>query len=274
MARVVTLFVHYEEGEPEHTMKLELQGEGLALHAALQRFADAYAKLGGSLDPSRLRLVTESGRVLGDDAVLPCGMATGSDLFVTVLPGGAKAPPAKAPPVYAAAGSAVAASQAKMGENSYYYSVGKNRAPAGTAAAAPVQPPAPRAVNTEERRLIEQTLTSYSMIDDGPKVKLHIPIAGVNTLPAGAVVAEFRFRSLDVKVASGSKLLRLHIPLLCEEIAPAACGCRARPGKLIVSLAKVEAERPWHELRKTKGIGDTEYNKLVPDAGEPTTVAI
>ena len=30
----------------------------------------------------------------------------------------------------------------------------------------------------------------------------------------------------------------------------------------------------WYELRKTKGVGDTEYNKLVPDAGDPTVFTV
>ena len=36
----------------------------------------------------------------------------------------------------------------------------------------------------------------------------------------------------------------------------------------MLTLAKRDASKPWWELRKTKGVGDTEYHKIVPDAGE------
>ena len=56
--------------------------------------------------------------------------------------------------------------------------------------------------------------------------------------------------------------------LMCE------CGCRVRAGKLIVRLAKRDGSKGWYELRKTKGVGDTEWHKLVPDAGESVVVTI
>ena len=91
---------------------------------ALVQFAAAYAKkTGRTLQVSALRMSTERGRTLEPTAVLPCGIPSGSDLFV----GGAQpvlAPGAKDAPVYAKEGSKVAASQGKMGENSYYYRLG------------------------------------------------------------------------------------------------------------------------------------------------------
>ena len=89
------------------------------------QFAAAYAKkTGKTLQVSALRMSTERGRSLEPTAVLPCGIPSGSDLFVW----GAQpvAPGAQDAPVYAKEGSKVAASQGKKGENSYYYSVGKN----------------------------------------------------------------------------------------------------------------------------------------------------
>ena len=90
------------------------------------QFAAAYAKkTGNTLQASALRMSTERGRTLEPTAVLPCGIPSGSDLFV----GGAQpvlAPGAQDAPVHAKEGSKVAASQGKKGENSYYYSVGKN----------------------------------------------------------------------------------------------------------------------------------------------------
>ena len=89
------------------------------------QFAAAYAKkTGRTLQVSALRMSTERGRTLEPSAVLPCGIPSGSDLFV----GGAQ--PVLAPgdaPIYAKEGSKVAASQGKMGENSYYYRLGDAR---------------------------------------------------------------------------------------------------------------------------------------------------
>ena len=94
---------------------------------ALVQFAAAYAKkTGRTLQVSALRMSTERGRTLEPSAVLPCGIPSGSDLFV----GGAQpvlAPGATDAPVYAKEGSKVAASQGKMGENSYYYRLGDAR---------------------------------------------------------------------------------------------------------------------------------------------------
>ena len=47
--------------------------------------------------------------------------------------------------------------------------------------------------------------------------------------------------------------------------------CRA--GKLLLVLAKAEAKQ-WFELRKSKGVGDTEFLKLVPDSGETRTIIV
>lgn len=191
--------------------------------------------------------------------------------------------------VYARSGSAIAASQAKMGENSYYYSVGKNKAaPSGTVVKAVPQAPAPapagsapsqpmpQAVAARPATLPEQTLSSFSYVDDEGVVKVHINLAGAGALPDGAIRCIFRERSFDLKVtvASEHKLYRLHIPLLGELIDPEKCVVRRKAGKLIVVLTKQETGKGWFELRKTKGVGDSEYNSLVPDSGADVEFSI
>ena len=125
---------------------------------ALLQFAAAYTKkTGKTLQASALRMSTERGRNLEPTAVLPCGIPSGSDLFV----GGAQ-------PVDAKEGSKVAASQSKKGDNSYYYSVGKNSGEPAEAALKPdlrnisVTPSAPK----------EDTLASYSLSDESGVVKV------------------------------------------------------------------------------------------------------
>jgi len=175
--------------------------------------------------------------------------------------------------VYAKAGSAAAASQAKFGENSYYYSVGKNRPadPTGVVTpAVPLQPPKPKAVSVKPQTLSEVSITAYAMIDDEKVIKVQVPFAGASGLAEGAISCAFRERSFDLRVAHEGKQLRLHIPLLCQEIDAPACVVKKRAGKLLIVLAKKDLDQPWYELRKTKGVGDSEYNKLKPDNGEAT----
>merc|ERR1719198_1251462 len=99
--------------------------------------------------------------------MLPCGLPSGSDLFVRgaepqPVPAGAAVAAASA--VYAKEGSAIAASQAKMGENSYYYSVGRNLPTvAGTGHPEATRQPKARAV--VPRPLKEQTISQFSMTD-------------------------------------------------------------------------------------------------------------
>ena len=130
------------------------------------QFAAAYAKkTGKTLQVSALRMSTERGRALEPTAVLPCGIPSGSDLFV----GGAQpvlAPGAQDAPVYAKEGSKVAASQGKKGENSYYYSVGKN---SGEEAAA--LKPDLRGTSAAPSAPKEDTLASYSLSDESGVVK-------------------------------------------------------------------------------------------------------
>ena len=104
--------------------------------------------------------------------------------------------------------------------------------------------------------------------------QLHVPLAGAGALPQGAVVCTFRDRSFDLRVHTESKLLRLHVPILLEEINQHCCAVKRLAGKLVVSLAKRDAAKTWWELRKTKGVGETDFYKIVPDAGEEVVVTV
>ena len=99
-------------------------------------------------------------------------------------------------------------------------------------------------------------------------------MAGAGALAPGAVVVSFRDRSFDLRVHTGSKLHRLHVPILLEEIDQQSCTVKKLAGKLVLSLAKRDASKSWWELRKTKGVGDTEFHKITPDAGEPSVFTV
>ena len=101
-------------------------------------------------------------------------------------------------------------------------------------------------------------------------------LAGAGGLPEGAISCVFRERSFDLRVtvAEQGKVLRLHMPILLEEIDPAGCAVKKKVSKLILVLKKADASKPWYELRKTKGVGDSEYHKLVPDAGDAVTFTL
>ena len=71
---------------------------------------------------------------------------------------------------------------------------------------------------------------------------------------------------------SASRTLLLLLLLRRRRVQPPLLPhCRA--GKLLLMLAKAEAKQ-WFELRKSKGVGDTEFLKLVPDSGETRTIIV
>eukprot|EP00310_Coccolithus_braarudii_P023164 CAMPEP_0183357208 /NCGR_PEP_ID=MMETSP0164_2-20130417/45610_1 /TAXON_ID=221442 /ORGANISM="Coccolithus pelagicus ssp braarudi, Strain PLY182g" /LENGTH=267 /DNA_ID=CAMNT_0025530781 /DNA_START=10 /DNA_END=813 /DNA_ORIENTATION=- len=256
------LYLSYEEAAPEHTMKLDVTAATVTVQSALARFALEYSSTtSGSLQAPALQLSKDDGSALAADALLPCGLPNGTDLFVisTQKP--------LSTTVFAKEGSAIAASQAKAGDHSYYYSVGKNRGLPTTATANASLPP-PVQVAKVAARVPEATISSYSILDDDGKVKVHIPMAGATALAAGAITATFRDRSFDLRVTTEKHLLRLHVPILLEEIRQEECFVKARSGKLVLTLVKRDLSKNWYELRKTKGVGDTEFHKIVPDAGE------
>ena len=84
------------------------------------------------------------------------------------------APGAQDAPVYAKEGSKVAASQGRKGENSYYYSVGKN---SGEEAAA--LKPDLRGTSAAPSAPKEDTLASYSLSDESGVVKARLVRVGV-----------------------------------------------------------------------------------------------
>ncbi|KAL3915458.1 MAG: hypothetical protein SGPRY_007211 [Prymnesium sp.] len=284
------VYLHFEQASPEFTLKLAygLSSSPWSVRQALSHFCEAYATTGSALPASKLSLAREDGVALSENALLPCGLPPGSDLFVHCPSQPTAAEPSALAAaltalraagreeeqvesngptrVFAKQGSAIAASQAKMGENSYYYSVGK--VPGAASSAPPVAPVAVVKVAADSKSLPEVTISSYSLIDDDAKVKIIIPMAGAASLPEGAISAVFRDRSFDLRVLKEGKCFRLHIPILLEEINQEACCCKKRQGKLLLVLEKRDPSKSWYELRKTKGIGDTEYHKIVPDSGD------
>lgn len=250
-----------------------------------------------------MQLQTDKGRVLLPEWVLPCGEPSRSDLFVVRRPAGLGEAAAAA----AAAGQgaaltpsqldAIRLSQAKKGENSYYYAVHKHSGDT----LVPSEPRVPKAVYAPSHAAVrEQTIASYSIADGADTVKVHIPIVGARRLPSNGVCVGLFDRSfkLAIRPDAGTEL-SLNVPLLCEPINQNGCSVKALEGKLVLSLAKREPDRVrrraafasflrrvladrsplppvpfdfkkqvWYELRKTKGVGDTEYDKLVPWDGE------
>ena len=231
---------------------------------ALDSFALNYGGTLHELERSGLQLVDENGKPFDDDAILPCGLPAGADAFVRSSkapvqalegqwPAGteavhasaahmatASAAPAGATPVatpaevaqkgvYAKPGSAIAASQAKMGENSYYYSVGRNRGTPG-AAGTQIEPPAPpppklvpKAVRERTVELPEQTIARYSMLDDDSCCKVHIPLAGATNLAEGAVSCAFRQRSFDLRITTDDKCAAAIMHPPCSDNVGCSC---------------------------------------------------
>ena len=263
---------------------LDANGKSLAAGALLPCGLPAGADVFVKSSAAPVALSSDMAAAATAASKAACAAAANPAVAVAAVPAAgtsaasAAAAPAAGPPakgVYAKPGSAIAASQAKMGENSYYYSVGRTKAnSAATASGAPVvaapaeaEPRVPKKVVAREVKLPEQTISSYSFLDDETVAKIHVNLAGAGLLPEGAISCSFRERSFDLRVTSDGKILRLHIPILGEEIKEAEASVLKKTSKLIIKLPKREA-KGWYELRKTKGVGDTEYHKITPDAGE------
>ena len=109
-------------------------------------------------------------------------------------------------------------------------------------------------------------------------LRLHIPILGTEGTPLMA----HRHAWPCMGIAFMSPLMAAdgtpHPPawpdLAGEQILAEKSSVKKRQGKLIVLLAKKDAEKGWYELRKTKGVGDSEYSKIVPDSGESVELVL
>lgn len=202
-----------------------------------------------------MQLQTEKGRVLLPEWVLPCGEPPRSDLFVVRRHADlvtAKAinathatgtTPADARDLTPAQLDAIRVSQARKGENSYYYSVNKNLGNT----VAPPEPHVPRKVipiAALGRGVREQTISSYTMVDGEHVVKVHVPLAGAKRLPANGISAGFFDRSFKLAIRpDASSELSLNVPLLCEPIDQHGCAIKVLEGKVVVVLAKRESHK-------------------------------
>jgi hypothetical protein len=175
--------------------------------------------------------------MLEGDWVLPCGEPARADLFVVAASGGASGP-AAAPPLSAAEIDAIRASQARRGENSYYYSVNKNLGNT----VAPTEPHLPKAVHTARPVVRSSTISTYAMIDGEVKVKVNIPLAGAKRLPANAIAFGLYDRSFKLAIRPEAGVeLSLNIPLLLETIDQRACAVKVLDGRIVLQLTKREA---------------------------------
>ncbi|KAG8466232.1 hypothetical protein KFE25_001988 [Diacronema lutheri] len=267
---MAVVYLHHEEAF-EHTVKLDLlQSDApITVADALDAFARSCSAAcsGRRLQADEVQLQSSDGRVLLADWVLPCGEPPRADLFV-VRRSALAAGPATGE-LTVAQQDAIRASQASKGEISYYYSVNKNLGNT----IVPAEPRVPRAVYAPGHAVREQTIASFAMLDGDGRVKVNFPLAGAKRLPSNGICAGFFDRSFKLAIRpDASTELSLNVPLLCEPINQHGCVVKVLEGRVVVQLAKRQADRIWYELRKTKGVGDTEYDKLVPWEGELVTV--
>lgn len=172
---------------------------------------------------------------------MPCGLPAGTDLFVVTDSAGQRAGDAAASTAAAAAeASAVRASQAKLGENSYYYSVNKNL---GNTITEP-EPLVPKAKRVVSAVLRQTTISNYAMIDGEGKVKVNIPLAGAQALAANAIVLSVFDRAFKLRIRTdASSELTLNIPILLEEIMQHECAVKVLNGRVVIHLPKRDADR-------------------------------
>ena len=185
-----------------------------------------------------MQLQSSDGRVLLADWVLPCGEPPRADLFV-VRRSALAAGPATGE-LTVAQQDAIRASQASKGEISYYYSVNKNLGNT----IVPAEPRVPRAVYAPGHAVREQTIASFAMLDGDGRVKVNFPLAGAKRLPSNGICAGFFDRSFKLAIRpDASTELSLNVPLLCEPINQHGCVVKVLEGRVVVQLAKRQADR-------------------------------
>lgn len=223
-----------------------------ALHGFMQDFEQVCGL--GILQHSSAVVTDSEGRVLDHGMSLYPAVSNGDDLFVA---GGSSD---KAQPEASSAGvteqsSVISASQAKAGDQSYYY---WNRT-APQEERAPKE--APKSVGSRTKKVSESlqytTISAYSFENSTKFVKVYISLKGVGALPKESVASSFQDLSFSLTVMNlDGKNYRFQVPKLSESISPSECTVTVKPDRLFVKLRKVKEDYHWYELHKTKGIGE------------------
>ncbi|CAI9089718.1 OLC1v1024344C1 [Oldenlandia corymbosa var. corymbosa] len=89
------------------------------------------------------------------------------------------------------------------------------------------------------------TLGSFSWDQDNEKVKIYVPLEGVDQ---EKIEADFKKMSVDLKFHDvGGKNYRCAIPKLHKEIVPERCKVLVKPARVIITLVKASKES-WLDL--------------------------
>jgi len=195
-----------------------------------------------------------------------------NDFFLRHLPGGG------------GDGSALADSQKKRGELSYYYAHDRGRRQQliskPQAAETAVAPPRPReplasgqpvgggaasSFNTKQSPFGTningyETITSYTWEDhDDNTVKVLVPMDGVGKLPPSAVRSSFGERAFELLVDGyDGKNYRFACYKTHGEMKPDECKHVVRANRVNLVLRKAKEKDIWFDLFKKRAVGDTD----------------
>lgn len=99
---------------------------------------------------------------------------------------------------------------------------------------------------------VVKTLTSYSWLDEGAKVKVFVPFPGAKALPEGAIKCTFERDFVELRVLAGDGTLRqLRLPNLFSSINGELCKWKSTDERITLILAKrdpAEMGGRWMDL--------------------------
>lgn len=255
------VFMHSEVDGSEHTIVHRLCENGPSTVGELLPvfLASFHQKYGRHVGPS-LEVVSQAGKGYAPQTPL-AALRPGTDLFVQ------RGEFVASEQAAVESSSKLKANMAEKKENSYYYAH----------YATPDAPvPEPKRLATHAAVVDNVvTLQNYMLEDGDTKVKVHIPIKDLASMPKDSVVVHFREQSFDLRVYGSldGKVYALNVGILNEKIVKEDCKVSKKKEKLIVTLKKQPGGHTWDSMHKTWGLNEPR-DSIVPNGGEPRTLML
>ncbi|KAL6758296.1 hypothetical protein V8C86DRAFT_2599201 [Haematococcus lacustris] len=160
--------------------------------------------------------------------------------------------------------SALHANIKAKGQNAYYYAHASRNISQEPPAPLPVHVPLEVTVQQAPSEMLEPIMSGYQFLDEGPHVKVYLPLEGVGAkcsrqCPAGAEAGEglqpvswelgVRQVSLKVRGYKEGRTLLFEVKRLGGDIVPEACTFKVLPNKVVLMLTKAGNPPPaWSSL--------------------------
>lgn len=280
---VCKVYAHVDyEGLPACVLPIEIKRPedaqfGSVKQSLIQHFATNFPEEARQLDYEQCCFWNQDCCPIADRSSIALFAWEHNDFFLRPLPASSREDGAEGT-------GALASSQGKKGELSYYYAHNQQRQslvsrPQGVKAAPPAAAKRePLAAGTAAAKSsgagkfnarqspfgtdinMYETITSYTWEDgghEGDTVKVLVPLDGVGKLEPSAVQSHFGVRSFELLVHGyNGKNLRFACYKTHAEMKPEECKHVVRANRVNLLLRKAKEKDIWFDLFKKRAIGD------------------